>query len=98
LNPKRNQSRPVLGKEVEMAHVMDFSVLVVVGNVRGRSFSTKTLKEWATTSWVETVVYVSAVKVLARGWFVFKFMKAKDANWVLQSPWSVDSIPVFFKL
>jgi hypothetical protein len=98
LNPKRNQSRLVLGEDVEMAHVMDLSALEVVENARGRIFSAKTLKEWEAMSWEETLGYVLVVKVMARGWFVFKFLKEEDANWVLRSPWSVDSTLVFFKL
>jgi hypothetical protein len=69
------------------------SSTMVVGNAQGHCFSAKTLKDWVASLWTRHLGYVSAVKVLAQGWFVFKFAKSEDALWALNSPWSVDSTP-----
>jgi hypothetical protein len=71
---------------------------VLVGNARGHCFSAKTLKDWVASNCTRQLGYVLEVKVLARGWFVSKLKNPKDALWARNRAWSVDSIPVCFKL
>jgi hypothetical protein len=52
----------------------------MVGNVQGRHFNEKTLKEWVASLWSGSLGYVPVVKLLAWGWFIFKFGKDEDAK------------------
>jgi len=70
----------------------------MVGNVQGRHFNEKTLKEWVASLWSGSLGYVPTVKLLEWGWFIFKFGKNEDAKKVLNLTWSIDSTPIFFKM
>jgi len=37
------------------------------------------------------------VQSLAKGWFLSKFEKAKDVEWVLKISWSIDSTSILLK-
>jgi hypothetical protein len=70
---------------------------VLVGRGIGRYFSQETLKEWVSKTWGERLEVAPKVQTLAKGWFMLKFMKKEEVEWVLKSPWHLDSAPILLK-
>jgi hypothetical protein len=70
---------------------------MVVWRERGRRFSLNTLKEWVDSSWSLKHSPLPTVENLAKGWFILKFSKAEDVNWVLKELWKIDSMLVLLK-
>jgi hypothetical protein len=68
-----------------MAHVVEMFELVVVGKAHDRHFGEKTIKEWVAKYWSDQLNSPPTVKIMEKGWILFKFSSGEDVVWLLKS-------------
>ena len=76
---------------------MDIANTVLVGHVRGRTFSVKRLKQWVQEIWGGVFFDLPVVHVLPRGWFSLQFSKESYTNLVLGRCWHIEMALVLLK-
>jgi len=86
-----------LEEDIRLGEAMDFADRVLVGRIRGRSYTAARLKTWATAVWGHHLADIPFVQTFVRGWFALRFARADHTNWVLSSFWHFDHAPVLLK-
>ena len=76
---------------------MDYADRVLVGRIRGRSYTTDRLKSWAAEIWGQHLANIPFVQTFVRGWFALRFARADHTSWVLSSFWHFEKAPVLLK-
>lgn len=85
------------GEEAPLLDVMDTGRRVLVGRVRGRTYSVESLKLWVEEIWGTFFKELPEIKVLARGWFALHFHRPEYTHWVLSQYWHIELAPVMLK-
>lgn len=70
---------------------------MLVGHVRGRSYTVDRLMRWVKEIWGVLLTQVPEVEVLPRGWFSLQFANEEHTNAVLERYWHIETAPVLLK-
>ena len=73
----------MLGVDVSMEEVEDFSLTTMVGHVWGNRFGRGFLQRWAAEQWKNLVSSAREIRVLTKGWFSFILKKKGEVDAVL---------------
>lgn len=80
-----------------MADAIDIARKVLVGRVRGRTYSVEILQQWIKEIWGTLLKELRAIKVLERGWFALHFHRAEYTEWILSQFWHIELAPILLK-
>lgn len=80
-----------------MADAIGTARKVLVGRVRGQTYSVEILRQWTEEIWGTLLKELLAIKVLARGWFSLHFHRAEYTEWILSQFWHIELAPVLLK-
>lgn len=70
---------------------------VLVGHVRGRTFTVNRLIKWVEEIWGNLLKDLPEVHILPRGWFSLHFTKEDYIDLVLAKYWHIETAPVLLK-
>lgn len=73
-----------------MADALENARKVLVGKVRGHSYSMERLKLWTEEIWGSLLKELSMIRVLARGWFALHFHRLEYTQWILSQYWHIE--------
>lgn len=62
-----------LEEDSQWGETMDFVDRVLVGCIRGKSYTAAQLKTWASDVWGHHLVDIKFVQTIVRGWFALRF-------------------------
>jgi len=79
----------VLGKDVRLDWVEDFTHKVVVGIFEYISPSRAKVVKWITKQWKPWLRYIPRYITLMKGWVCFHFKSEIDVNHILEGMWSI---------
>lgn len=83
-----------LGEDIQWGDSMDTVDQVLVGRIRGRSYTTTRLKLWTLEVWGHHLADFPFIQTFVRGWFALHFSRAEHTNWVLSSFWHFQQAPI----
>lgn len=86
-----------LEEDIQWVDAMDLADRVLVGHIRGRSYTAEKLKTWASQIWGPFLVDIPTVQTFVRGWFALRFSRADHTSWVLSSFWHFEKASVLLK-
>lgn len=87
----------IFGPEALLPDVMDAARKVLVGRVRGRTYTVERLKLWVEEIWGSLLTELPAIMVLSRGWFALHFHRPEYTQWILSQYWHIALSPVMLK-
>lgn len=85
------------GEYIKMGDVIDTVDRVLVGRVRGQTYSMARLKQWTTKIWGHILTNLPSVQSLARDWFTLLFARDDYTTWILSKLWHIEHTSVLLK-
>lgn len=70
-----------------MEEVLDVAEVTLVGRIRGRPVSGKSLRQWAESQWLDTPASSFKTNSLVKGWFMASFDSKEALEWVEGKIW-----------